>query len=74
MNSNDVGTALRVLHKLVVLGRALRGDKDIDTDHQQETARARKIKRSMNDVARHAVGCRAPADCDCAVCAEEGAS
>lgn len=62
----------RVLSNVGTFARALRGD-----DHEQiqrESIRARdnatRVTTSLEDLARKAAGCVAPAPCTCSICRE----
>lgn len=62
---------LRIVHRGATLLRSIRGDREVDEDHATERGRAATLKETLNDVARHAVGCKKPAACDCPICREE---
>jgi hypothetical protein len=64
----------KVIHTGAVLVRSVRGDTDIERDHEREIARVKTIRRTGEQIARAALGCTKPdtgiAD-DCAICREE---
>ena len=62
---------LRVGHRLLTLSRSLRGDAELDNDHQAETGRASKLLATLDGVARQSVNCKAPAACACPLCGED---
>lgn len=64
---------LRLAHRGFALVRALRGDANLDDDHQRERNRAAQVRKTIDDTARAVVGCVAHKGqpCDCPVCSEE---
>lgn len=60
----------RALHRGALLVRVMRGDRDVATDHQREQSRAAAAKRTIDAMARAAVGCARTPDCDCPLCNE----
>ncbi len=41
---------LRIVHQLATLGRSIRGDVDVETDHQRERARGRRARISLDGI------------------------
>ena len=66
---------LRVIHRGSALIRMLVEDRDVDNDHAREHVRAVKIRNTINQTARVAVGCVASTGqhCDCPLCNEDRA-
>ncbi len=62
----------RALHNGLTLFRLLKGDPTVVEDLQREQARAKQIHGSIETIGRTAAGCRAPNECDCPLCREEG--
>ena len=62
---------LRLLHRLTTLARAARHDPDLEADHIIERGRAAKLNRSVENIARNAVGCVAPNPCQCVRCIQD---
>lgn len=62
---------LRVAHRLSTLFRTVRGDSEVEADHQTERARGGSLTRSIEAVARQAVNCQAPRPCGCPMCGDD---
>ena len=61
----------RAIHRGAAFVRAVRGDgAHAQADEAREHARASALRKMINDIARKAVGCVAPASCDCPICTE----
>lgn len=59
------------LHKATVMIRELRGDSDqIDRDSMRVRGVGTRTKETIEQLGRKAVGCVAPAPCECAFCKE----
>lgn len=80
MDKEDIAAALallkrvdwpRVLHTASTFMRAVRGDRDIDTDAERAKRGGERAYGAVKSAGRVAAGCRAPGDCACAFCAEE---
>ena len=41
---------LRIAHQLATLGRSVRGDVDIETDHKRERERGRRARKSLDGI------------------------
>ena len=59
---------LRLLNRLTTLVRAARQDPDLENDHIVERGRAAALNRSVENIARNAIGCVAPNPCQCVRC------
>lgn len=61
---------LRLINRGTTLLRSLQGDPEVDADHVRELRRAATVRKTLDDVARRAVGCVRPSPCDCPMCRE----
>lgn len=62
---------LRAFNRLSTLARALRNDHKLDADHETERMRAKRLTKSLDSMARNAVGCVAPKKCNCPLCRQQ---
>ncbi len=62
---------LRVAHRGLTLARSLRRDRELELDHRRELQRSAQLNKTIEDIARNAVGCAKPDACDCPICTEE---
>lgn len=62
---------LRVTSRLSTLVRSMRGDAELEHDHDVETNRGRKLLDSIDGAARQALNCKAPQPCACPMCEGE---